>query len=211
MKFKAKLHWLDPKKLKPYPGNAKVHSEAAIAELARELEAFGWDVPIVILKDFTIKNGHKRHAAALLNKYKRVPCIMRDDLTKAQAIASRISDNKSAESPWDTEKLRQDFLRLRELGNFDDSLTGFNTAQIEELLNPPTSENVFREADHRSVQERKEQYDNSDFRQILLVMDHERFTALMQQFAAAQLEMGVETNTDVVEKLFESHAAHRSC
>lgn len=50
--------------LKPYPGNARTHSDKQLATIVRSLESFGWMNPVIAERDGTIIAGHGRWLAA---------------------------------------------------------------------------------------------------------------------------------------------------
>lgn len=95
-------------KLIPYERNAKLHPEEQIAALAKMFLEFGFDQNIVVDSDYVIIKGHGRRLAAIRAGMKDVPCTVRTDLTAAQIRASRIADNKIAETNWDDEKLNSE-------------------------------------------------------------------------------------------------------
>ena len=191
----------NPADLTPYTNNAKIHTTEQIDKIASQIAAFGFDQPIVVDAKGVIIKGHGRREAALRLQLKKVPVVVKD-LDEHQARAARIGDNKVAEAPWDPEMLKIDLSSLQVQG-IDLELTAIDPWQIEGIINPTTSRGEFSERDHLSVPERKEGYDNSDFRQLILVMTPERFEKLMTRFAELQVEFGIETNLEVVEKLLE--------
>lgn len=207
MPQKFEIAWKDPEKLIPYEKNAKIHSEEQIESIAKQLDQ-GWDQPIVVDESMVILKGHGRRLAAIKRFMVKVPVLVRDDLSSAQKKAIRLADNKVAEAPWDPELLRLDLGELM-AGGFGMDLTGFALPQIEDILNPKTSEQVFTARDHRDVNERYDEYQNSGMRQVILVMEPERFQTLMERFASGQAAFGVETNVEVVERLFEFYETHR--
>ena len=99
-------------RIKPYALNAKKHPEEQIERLARAIKTTGWDQPIVVDKDGVIIKGHGRRLAALHLGLSKVPVIVRDDLTKEQADAARISDNATVSMQFDTKMLQEDLQRL---------------------------------------------------------------------------------------------------
>lgn len=123
------IEWVNPADLKPYDHNAKLHPPGQIEQLKDQIKQFGFDVPIVALPDKTIIKGHGRTMAALALGLKKVPVLYKK-LTKEQAIASRIADNKVAESGWDYDKLKLDFSFLKDM-NFDFNYTGFSPDEIK--------------------------------------------------------------------------------
>jgi hypothetical protein len=134
---KLKIDYVDINIIKPYEKNTKIHSQDEISQLARIIDEFGFDVPIVVDKDYVIIKGHKRRLAEIERGSDKVPIIVRDDLTNDQIRAARIADNKVSESEWDYEMLK---LELETLDNFDLDLTGFNEKEISEILEEQNSE-----------------------------------------------------------------------
>jgi len=123
--YKAKIQWLDINKLIPYINNAKKHPEDQIDKLAGAIAEFGFDQPIVTDKDMVIIKGHGRTMASKKIGLTKVPVLIRDDLNAAQIKASRLADNKMAESEWDFDFVSAELESLK-MDNFDISLTGFD-------------------------------------------------------------------------------------
>lgn len=120
--------------LKPYPGNARDHSQKQIKKLARSLDEFGWTQPLLVSRSYEIICGHGRFEAAKLRGDQQVPVIIIDDLTDAQRRAYIVADNALAEkSSWSRRLLRTELQGLIELG-YDVELTGFDTLEIDTLL-----------------------------------------------------------------------------
>jgi hypothetical protein len=59
--------------------------------------------------------------------------LVRTDLTPAQVKAARIADNRLAESEWDEDLLKVELLDLKN-SNFDLTLTGFDSKELDQLL-----------------------------------------------------------------------------
>lgn len=127
-KSEIKIEWVDPKDLKPYKNNSKLHPQEQLDGIKKQITEFGFDVPIVALPNKVIVKGHGRREAALQLGLKKVPVIFKA-MDEAKALAARIADNKLAESGFDFEALRVDFKKLNEL-KFDLGFTGFSTDEI---------------------------------------------------------------------------------
>jgi hypothetical protein len=208
-KWQAEIRWQSPESLTPWAKNAKIHSTEQIDKIAQQIAAVGFTQPIVIDAQGVIIAGHGRREASIRLGLKKVPVVVADHLDEYQSIAARIADNKVAEAPWDTELLKFDLGTLK-LQEFNLDLTGFDMGSIGNIFNPIQSENTFTENDQRSVSERAEQYENSQLRQMILVMDPEEFEQLMKTFAELQEVFEVETNLEVVQKLVEHYASNRN-
>lgn len=115
-------------KVKPYENNPR-DNDRAVEALAKSIEQFGWQQPIVVDKNMIVIVGHTRLKAAKSLGYKTVPIVIADNLSEEQAKAYRLADNKTGENAvWDNKKL------LQELNSFDtkDLFTGFKTSEIFE-------------------------------------------------------------------------------
>ena len=122
---------VDIDKVKPYNNNAKTHPQSQIDLLVKQI-ADGWDQPIVVDKDYVIIKGHGRRLAAIQMGLKKVPIILRDDLTPAQVKAARIADNKLAETDWDMELLSEELASLAD--DFDLLDLGFDGSELDGLI-----------------------------------------------------------------------------
>lgn len=127
--LKDKIEMMNVDDLIPYFNNPKEHPTAQIDLIASSIKNFGFIQPIVVDKDNEIIIGHGRLQALKKLKIKKVPVVVKDDLTEEQIKALRIADNKVAESEWDMEALVGEFEVLG-----DEFFTGFGTEEIDELL-----------------------------------------------------------------------------
>jgi len=113
-------------KIFPYPKNAKKHPKKQVGQIANSIKEFGFNQPIVIDGDGIIIAGHGRYEAAKSLEMNEVP-VIQVDLTKEQARAYRLADNKLNESDWEMERVIEE---LKELSKEMINLTGFS----EDLL-----------------------------------------------------------------------------
>ena len=102
----------------PYAKNAKKHSRQQINNVAESIIQYGFVQPIVIDRNGVIVIGHCRALAAQKLGMTEVPCICVDDLTPEQVNALRLVDNKSNESDWDFDLLKDELPEL-DLSAFD--------------------------------------------------------------------------------------------
>jgi len=124
-----------PDELIPYSNNAKEHPEEQVKKIASSIKNYGWDQPIVVDGKNEIIKGHGRLQAAELLGLSEVPVIRREDLTEAEAKASRIADNKTDESSWDEELLESELEILDAEETIDIDNIGFSDEEINDLLN----------------------------------------------------------------------------
>lgn len=106
------------REITPYDKNAKKHDKTQIANVAESIKQYGFVQPIVIDRDGVIVIGHCRALAAKKLGMKEVPCVCVDDLTPEQVNALRLVDNKSNESEWDFDLLKDELPEL-DLSDFD--------------------------------------------------------------------------------------------
>jgi len=122
--------------LSPTPRHARRHTREQIRDLARSIETFGFNVPVLIDEANRILAGHARVEAAKRLGWDAVPALRVADLTEAEKRAFLIADNRLCEqAKWDEALLAENFRMLEELDpEFDLDLTGFSTTEIDRLL-----------------------------------------------------------------------------
>jgi DNA modification methylase len=129
-----KVVFLRPCDLKLNPRNARVHPEEQIGQIARSIERFGFNAPVLVDGHNNLLAGEGRVRAARLLGLEGVPVLRIEHLNAAEKRAFALADNKLAErSNWSTDILK---LELQELGDLDFNLelTGFSPGEIEALL-----------------------------------------------------------------------------
>jgi len=128
--------------LRPDPRNPRRHSRIQVRAIARSIDAFGFNAPILVDKRNQIVAGHGRYEAAKLLGLETIPVISLDHLTEAQARAYLLADNKLAErSSWDDASLALQLKELSELAlDFDFEAIGFELPEVDlriQSLDPP--------------------------------------------------------------------------
>ncbi|WP_322092800.1 ParB/Srx family N-terminal domain-containing protein [Paraburkholderia bannensis] len=118
--------------LVPYARNARLHSDAQIAQLAASMQEWGWTQPILVDKNDRIIAGHGRVMAASRLGVDEAPVIVARGWSESKIRAYVIADNRLAENAtWDREMLGVEMAELRD--SFDLTLTGFTAGEIEAL------------------------------------------------------------------------------
>jgi DNA modification methylase len=122
--------------LKPHPHNPRVHTDKQVGQIAQSIEAFGFNVPILVDERQNVVAGHGRLLAARRLGWTSVPVIKLNHLTESQYSAFLIADNRLTEnSSWDERLLGEQLKVLSELElDFDLEITGFETAEIDVLI-----------------------------------------------------------------------------
>lgn len=91
----------------PYFNNPR-RNERAVKYVARSIDEFGFQSPIIVDINGVILAGHTRYQAAKKLKLETVPVIVAD-LDPEQARAYRLADNKTAEkASWDKDALAEE-------------------------------------------------------------------------------------------------------
>lgn len=152
------VQYVKTEALKPFQGNPRTISEKGLEKLQTSVEAFGFTNPILAQKGTNmIIAGHQRLKAAQAAGLVEVPVIFLD-MDDATAKAYNIADNKlNEDSEWDFEPLADLLLELDHV-NFDLALTGFDHAEIENLMNwtPDTGQETVQEVEVPDVPDEAE-------------------------------------------------------
>jgi DNA modification methylase len=126
-------------KITPYARNARQIPPEAVDKVAGSIREFSFRQAIVVDSQGVIICGHTRLLAARKLGMREVPVHVADSLTPAQVRAYRLLDNRShEETTWDSDLLAFELIELKDLG-LDLDLTGFNSDEIDELLNAGNS------------------------------------------------------------------------
>src|ERR1035441_976361 len=121
-------------------------NDGAVGRMCASIKEFGFAVPVLARSGGEVVDGHLRLKGALKagswpgGDTTRIPLILCDGWTPAQVKAFRLMVNRSVTwADWDEELLAEELLELRQ-SDFDLSLTGFDTHEIDELLAIPDNE-----------------------------------------------------------------------
>src|SRR5437016_8962633 len=109
-------------------------NDHVVDRMMSSIREFGFKVPVLARSNGDVIDGHLRIKAAERLGIAEVPVILCDDWTDGQVKAFRLLVNRSVNwADWDSELLSLELLDLKGL-DFDLSLTGFDTREIDELL-----------------------------------------------------------------------------
>jgi DNA modification methylase len=130
------IEYLQTSRLKPDPKNPRQHSDKQVQQIARSIEAFGFNVPLLVDADMHVVAGHGRLQACQLLGITEVPTISLEHLTETQARAFMIADNRLTENAeWDDCLLAQQFKELSEVElDFSLEATGFEMGEIDVMV-----------------------------------------------------------------------------
>jgi len=118
------------------PQNPRLHSKKQIRQIARSVETFGFNVPVLIDGQGQLIAGHGRVLAAQCLGMTQVPTIMLENLTETQIRAFVIADNRLTEnSVWDDRLLAEQLKALAGLElDFSVDVTGFEMSEIDLMI-----------------------------------------------------------------------------
>jgi DNA modification methylase len=120
-------------RLIPYARNPR-KNDAAVDRMCSSIREFGFKIPCLVRSDGEVIDGHLRLKAARKLGITDIPVILCDEWTPAQVRAFRLLVNRSAMwANWDEELLKIELLDLQ-TSDFDLSLTGFDTKEIDDFL-----------------------------------------------------------------------------
>lgn len=108
------------------PANPKLHDDDQVRRISESINAFGFNVPVLVDEQNTLIAGHGRYLAARKLGLESVPSIRLDHLNEVQKKAFMLADNRLQEmgGGWDNELLNIDLADLQS-ADFDLALTGF--------------------------------------------------------------------------------------
>lgn len=113
------------------PRKALTPEDSEYQKIKRSIEEFGYVDPIIINEDGTIIGGHQRCTVLKDLGYEEVDVVV-VSLDKQREKALNIALNKIT-GEWDEIKLKDLLLDL-DLGDYDISITGFESGELTELV-----------------------------------------------------------------------------
>jgi DNA modification methylase len=113
--------------------NPRIHSRKQVQQIASSIEAFGFNVPVLVDRQGKVIAGHGRIMASKLLGRSEVPTISLEHLSESQARAFMIADNRLTEtSVWDDRLLAEQLKELSVLDlEFSLEATGFDMGEID--------------------------------------------------------------------------------
>lgn len=122
--------------LRPYVRNARHHTRKQVNAIAAGMTEFGVTNPPLVDEAGEIIAGHGRFEAAKHLNLTTIPIIRICGLSEVQKKALRLADNKLAlDSAWNFELLSAELTDLATT-DFDITLTGFETIEVDRLTTP---------------------------------------------------------------------------
>lgn len=127
--------WVAIDSLRPYPIELRRHSRRQISKLRRSIDRFAQVVPIIASSTGEIIDGHAIWEALKANGAAQVLIVRISHLNDSEVRALRLQLNRAAQDAvWQKPQLKAEIGALLEI-SFDLDLTGFETVEIDGLLN----------------------------------------------------------------------------
>lgn len=128
---KKQVQMLDVSEVLPYDGSH--NTESAVNFIAKSLEKYGFQQPIVIDGNNSIVSGNALYKAACQIGLSKVPCINVSELSDEEVKQYRIADNKTSEfARWNQDKLKKELSYLDDISTlqfcFDENLLSYISA-----------------------------------------------------------------------------------
>jgi DNA modification methylase len=119
--------------LKPDPANPRRHTKKQIRQIANSIQTFGFNVPLLVDAGLKVIAGHGRLLACQELGWSEVPTLCLDHLSRPQARALMIADNRLSEiASWDDRLLAEQLKELSLSGlDFSLEVTGFEIGEID--------------------------------------------------------------------------------
>ena len=119
--------------LRPWDANPRHMPPGEMESLQRSVAQWGLVQPLVVRRaDNSIIGGHQRLEAARALGLKTVPVVF-VDISAEEATALNLALNRIS-GEWDMEKLGELLEELQRLPGIDETLTGFSTDEIDDIL-----------------------------------------------------------------------------
>lgn len=132
--MKLEVKYIHIEELNEYVGNAKIHTEEQIQQIADSIKEFGFNDPIGIDEDGTIVEGHGRYLASKLLNLKEVPTISLHHLSEVQKKAYIIAHNKlTMQTGFDMELLEAEIASIIDEDDSMVGLIGFSEDELNEI------------------------------------------------------------------------------
>ena len=131
---RLRIRHVNPGKLTPWEGNPRVNDEA-VEPVARSIERFGFNVPIVCNQTLGIIAGHTRWKAALKLGLSKVPVVLLD-IGNTDAVAFALAENRLSQiAEWDFDGLGEVLSELV-TNDADVKSLGFSEEEIAAMMTP---------------------------------------------------------------------------
>jgi len=140
----VKVEQWDIDRVLPYAGNAKIHPDLQVGQLAASIKQFGFVNPVLVDAKGVLVAGHGRLLAAQQLEMEKIPVIKLGHLTEDQAKALRLADNSLPQGGrWNPDMLEAELAHLSAI-KFDLEPLGLDNIELSDIEEQITSPSVPR-------------------------------------------------------------------
>lgn len=207
MTQKLKIVYRDVSELTPYENNSRKHSDSQIEQIAKSIDEFGFNNPILLDGENGIIAGHGRFHAALVLGLDKVPTIDLSHLTDLQKRAYIIADNKIAlNGEWDAELLGSELDALN-AADVDLGLLGFSPDDLQRISDDRDLEQIKRMADggddenddeEEAEPSPKEERKGPELFPLSLMLEHDQREVVFAALKKAKKAHDLETSSQAI-------------
>lgn len=124
----------DVKSVRPYPGNAKIHTDYQVRQIAASIQEFGFNDPVAVDENLQFIEGEGRWLAAKFLGMEKIPGIQLSHLSARQKKAYILAHNKlTLNTGYDFDKLADELTILIE-EDFNIDVIGFDEHELDAIL-----------------------------------------------------------------------------
>jgi len=212
---------VDSKDLVLDPNNARQHSEAQIKAIAKSLEEFGQQRPLVVDKNNVVYAGNGTLQAAQSLGWEKVSVVVLpfDDPIKCRAFA--IADNRTSDlSSWDNAELVKSLEEINNANLLDTvGYSSYDVDDLKALLSEMEAvalynSGIFEDTDsseenvayEKTMMDKKTDYMNRAIRSIMLEYPLEQFAWVINILTKFRVEKDVQSNADALLLLLKDYS-----
>jgi len=212
---------VDSKDLVLDPNNARQHSDAQIKAIAKSLEEFGQQRPLVVDKNNVVYAGNGTLQAAQSLNWEKVSVVVLpfDDPIKCRAFA--IADNRTSDlSSWDNAELVKSLEEINNANLLDTvGYSSYDVDDLKALLSEMEAvalynSGIFEDTDsseenvayEKTMMDKKTDYMNRAIRSIMLEYPLEQFAWVINILTKFRVEKDVQSNADALLLLLKDYS-----
>jgi hypothetical protein len=212
---------VDSKDLVLDPNNARQHSEAQIKAIAKSLEEFGQQRPLVVDKNNVVYAGNGTLQAAQSLNWEKISVVVLpfDDPIKCRAFA--IADNRTSDlSSWDNAELVKSLEEINNANLLDTvGYSSYDVDDLKALLSEMEAvalynSGIFEDTDsseenvayEKTMMDKKTDYMNRAIRSIMLEYPLEQFAWVINILTKFRVEKDVQSNADALLLLLKDYS-----
>lgn len=204
MKKEAKFELRQLKDLKNWEDNPRSILKEDFERLKSQIKKLGLYKTLLVNQDNIVLGGNMRLRAFKDLGFKEVMCGIVETTNPGEMLEYALSDNDQA-GVTDDLKLSEVFA-LHPIETQLYKIQSNVLRPLETIINPPDPV-VDGEQDRSGMDESLEKYLGGNIKQIVLYYSNEEYERRIAQLEAIGADLGLENNTDIINKLIEDYNA----